>query len=258
MAAHRQPETMRSVLLACLLPLAAVPARAEAIMVLLSRSPFGLVGESVTVGVARRMSMVEGRYEFRYVPRFDRGARTDHVTFEFPVLVPKETDSLEEISEITQMKLRVGDVEFQPVDYGPWPDSEAAPLQVVPEDIKVAILSFSVPRAMLQDRVTVTVSYFQPHYRIAGREVAAYLPLLPDFEALKNELLFSSLDFTVAFEAVDAVRLHRLSTNRSVADETPGRIVVHPTHRENIAVAVEAAEAPGGGPATPANGETRR
>jgi hypothetical protein len=248
---------MRSVFLACLLSLAAAPARADVIALLLSRSPFCLVGETVTISVARHMSMVEGRYDFKYVPRFDRGIRTDHVPFEFPVFVPKETDSLEAIVEITQIKLRVGGIEFQPVDQGPWPDSEAVPLQVVPEDVKVAILHFSVPRTLLRDRVTLTVSYFQPHYQIAGREVAAHLPLLPDFEALKNELLFSTLDFTVEFEAVDAVRLHRLTTNGSVGEETPGKVSVHPVHRENIAVAVEAATAAASGPPA-ASGEGRR
>jgi hypothetical protein len=257
MTADRQPEIMRFVLLACLLSLAVAPARADAIALLLSRSPFCLVGETVTVGVARHMSMVEGRYDFKYVPRFDRGTRTDHVTFEFPVFVPKETDSLEAIVEITQIKLRVGGIEFQPVDYGPWPDSETVPLQVVPEDIKVAILYFSVPRTLLRDRVTLTVSYFQSHYQIAGREVAAHLPLLPDFEALKNELLFSTLDFTVGFEAVDAVRLHRLSINSSVGEETPAKVIVHPVHRENIVVAVEAADATAGSPPAAAE-EARR
>jgi len=121
----------------------------------------------------------------------------------------------------------------------------------------VAILRFSIPRTLLRDRVTLTVSYFQPHYQMAGREVAAYLPLLPDFEALKNELLFSTLDFMVGFEAVDAVRLHRLSANRSAEAEIPGKVVVHPAHREIIAVSVEAADAAGSGPAAAA-GEGRR
>lgn len=255
-AAPGQSEIMRTALLACLLALVAAPVRAEAIAVLLSRSPFCLIGESVTVGVARHMSMVEGRYEFKYVPRFDRGIRADEVDFEFPVFVPKDTDSLEALLEVTQMKLRVSGVEFQPVDYGPWSDSEAVPLPFVPEDTKVVILRFRVPRALVRDRVSLAVSYFQPHYQIAGREVAAYLPLLPDFEALKNELLFSTLDFTVGFEAVDAVRLHRLSSNRSVEAETPGKVVLHPAHRETIAVAVEAADAAASGPA-PATGAGR-
>jgi hypothetical protein len=69
--------------------------------------------------------------------------------------------------------------------------------------------------------------------------VSAWLPLLPDFEALKNEFLYSRVDFTVEFEAVDAVRLHRLSANESVVQETPQRVQVHPIHWENIAVEVE-------------------
>jgi hypothetical protein len=69
--------------------------------------------------------------------------------------------------------------------------------------------------------------------------VSAWLPLLPDFDAFKNEFLYSRVDFTVEFEAVDAVQLHRLSINESVVQETPHRVKVHPVHRENIAVAVE-------------------
>jgi hypothetical protein len=72
--------------------------------------------------------------------------------------------------------------------------------------------------------------------------VSAYLPLLPDFEAFKNEFLFSRIDFGVEFEAVDAVRLHRLSANAAVVQETPQRMKVNPVHRESIAV--EVAEPP--------------
>ena len=64
--------------------------------------------------------------------------------------------------------------------------------------------------------------------------------MLPDFEALKNELLFSRTDFTIDFEAVDAVRLRRLSANSSVDRETPQRLILHPVHLENIVVEVAA------------------
>ena len=72
----------------------------------------------------------------------------------------------------------------------------------------------------------------------------AFLPLLPDFELLKNELLFSRVDFTVEFEAVDAVRLRRLSANESVGQETPQRVTVHPVDRENIAIEVNRSAQP--------------
>jgi hypothetical protein len=95
-----------------------------------------------------------------------------------------------------------------------------------------------IPRALLRRQCRLHISHYQPHYRFAGKEVSACLPLLPDFESLKDELLFSRIDFTVEFETVDAVRLRRLSANESVAQETPQRVKVHPVHRENIAVEV--------------------
>jgi hypothetical protein len=99
-------------------------------------------------------------------------------------------------------------------------------------------LIFRLPRAILRDRFSLSVRYFQPHFRLGGREISAYLPLLPDFETFKNEFLFSRIDFSVEFEAVGAVRLHRLSANTAVAQETPQRVKVNPVHQERIAVEV--------------------
>ena len=127
----------------------------------------------------------------------------------------------------------------------------------MPENVKVAILIFQVPRAVLRDRFSASLTYFQPTYRFADQEVVAYLPLLPDFEALKNELLISRSDFTVEFEAIDAIRLHRLSANESVGGESPEKVTVHPVHREIIAVAIEAA-GPAGSPPAANAGEPPR
>ena len=240
---------MRSVLLALFLSCLAAPLRSDVIALALSRSPFCLMEATVKVSVARRMAMVEAQYEYKYIPRFDQGPRSDSVAFEFPVFASKDTDSLASLVDITQPKLRVGAVEFAPVDFGPWSEAAGTALPFVPENVKVAILIFQVPRAVLRDRFSMSLTYFQPTYRFADQEVAAYLPLLPDFEALKNELLISRSDFTVEFEAVDAIRLHRLSANESVGQEAPGKVTVHPVHREIIAVAIEAAGPAGKAPA---------
>ena len=118
---------MRSVLLALSFSCLAAPIRADVIALALSRSPFCLVGANVKVGVARRMAMVEAQYEFKYIPRFDLGSRSDSVAFEFPVFASKDTDSLATLVDTMQPKLQVGAVEFVPVDLGTLVERRPAP-----------------------------------------------------------------------------------------------------------------------------------
>lgn len=242
---------MRTRLLALLLPFGATPlwinavaeeAPQSSIAVEALRSPFVMIGETVSVSVGKHLSIVEGRYDFKYVRRLDPGAASRHCTFAYPVFVPKDAESLADLIALTQIKLRVGEVEYEPDDFGVWPDNDEKPVQLLPDDTRVVLLIFRLPRAILRDRFNLSVRYFQPHFRLGGREVSAYLPLLPDFEAFKNEFLFSRIDFGVEFEAVDAVRLHRLSANTAVVQETRQRVKVNPVHRESIAV--EVAEPP--------------
>ena len=230
---------MRIFLLALSPLLGALSLHAELIAVESARSPFCLVAASVRISVGRQLSMVEGEYELKYVPRLDRAERTDRIAFQYAAFVPKEADSLEALVEITQLKLRVGTVDFAPEDFVPLEDGAETSLKIFPENARLVIFTFRIPRALLHQQCTLHLSHYQPHYQFAGRKVSVWLPLLPDFEAFKNEFLYSRVDFTVEFEAVDAVQLHRLSTNESVGQETPQRVKVHPVHRENIAVAVE-------------------
>jgi hypothetical protein len=202
------------------------------------RSPFCLVMESVKVSVGKDLSFVEGDYDFKYVRRLEPVETPDRIAFHYPVFAPKEVDNLETLVAITQARLRVGTVEFAPEDFTLLAESTGGSPQMVPEDVRVFIFTFMIPRALLRRQCRLHISHYQPHYRFAGKEVSACLPLLPDFESLKDELLFSRIDFTVEFETVDAVRLRRLSANESVAQETPQRVKVHPVHRENIAVEV--------------------
>jgi hypothetical protein len=202
------------------------------------RSPFCLVAESVRVSVGRGLSIVEGDYDFRYVRHFELAALSDQIPFYYAVFVPKSADSLEDFAAITGAKLHLGSLDFAPSDFVPVPDAPDAAIQIAPADARIVILVFKIPRPLLRQQCRVHLSHYQPHYHCAGKTVAAVLPLLPDFESLKNELLFSRIDFTVEFETVDAVRLHRLSVNQSVERETPQHVSVHPVDRENIAVEV--------------------
>jgi len=245
--------TMRSVLLLFLVPGLAAAAPPEGYVALtLSRSPFCLIGSTVRVSVAPGMAMVEGQYEYKYVPRFDHSQAAATVAFEFAVLVPRDTDSVGDVSDAMQPKLHLGSVDYTPDDLDVLKQPAGVTLAFVPDNRKVVLLVFDIPRALLRERCSLTLTYFQPSYRVAGQEVAAYLPLLPDFEGLKNELLFSRDDFTVEFEALGHVRLHRLSTNAVVAQEAPDKLTVHPVDREIIAVAVEPAGAAAAKPAAPA------
>ena len=196
------------------------------------------------MSVGKDLSIVEGDYDFKFVRRLAVGGTLDRIAFQYPVFAPKEIDNLETLTAITQAKLRVGTVEFAPEDFTLWAENAGGPPQFISEEVRVFILTFMVPRALLRQQCRLHFSHYQPHYQFAGKEVSACLPLLPDFESFKDELLFSRDDFTVEFEAVDAVRLRRLSANESVARETPQRVTIHPVHRENIAVEVLRPTAP--------------
>jgi hypothetical protein len=210
----------------------------EVIPVETIRTPFCLVAESVRISVGKDLAIVEGDYDFRYVRRYDAAAMPDRIPFQYAVFVPKSAESLEDFTEITGARLHLGSIDFEPQDFVPVPDVPETAIQIAPADARIVILIFKIPRALLHQQCRLHISHTQPHYHCAGRTVAACLPLLPDFESLKNEFLFSRTDFTVEFEAVDAVRLHRLSVNQSVGLETPRRVSVHPVDRENIAVEV--------------------
>jgi hypothetical protein len=213
----------------------------EVIPVEALRSPFCLVAESVRISVGKDVAIVEGDYDFRYVRRFEMTAMPDQIPFYYAVFVPKSADNLEDFVAITGARLNLGSLDFAPEDFVPVPEGPETAIQIAPADARLVLLVFKVPRRLLRQQCRLHLSHYQPHYHCAGKTVAAFLPLLPDFELLKNELLFSRIDFTVAFETVDAVQLHRLSTNQSVDRETPQRVSVHPVDRENIAVEVAGA-----------------
>ena len=204
------------------------------------RSPFCLVAETVQVGVGKDLAIVEGDYDFRYVRRYETMAMPDLIPFRFTVFVPKWADSLDDFAALTGAKLHLGSLDFAPQDFVLVTEASGTALPFEPEDARLVILIFNIPRGLLHQQCRLHFSYSQKHYHYAGKTVAAVLPLLPDFESLKNELLFSRSDFTIVFETVDAVRLHRLSANSSVERETPQRVSVHPVDRETVAVEVSA------------------
>ena len=214
------------------------PLPAELIPVEALRSPFCLVAESVQISVGKGLALVEGDYDFRYVRRYEAAAMPDQISFLYAVFVPKSAESLEDFIAITEAKLHLGSLDFAPEDFVPVPECSGAAILIAPADARVVLLVFKIPRRLLRQQCRLHISHCQPHYHCAGKTVAACLPLLPDFESLKNELLFSRSDFTVEFETVDAVQLHRLSVNQSVERETPQHVSVHPVDREIIAVEV--------------------
>ena len=214
------------------------PLPAELIPVEALRSPFCLVAESVQISVGKDMALVEGDYDFRYVRRYDAAALPDQISFPDAVFVPKSAESLEDFIALTEAKLHVGSLDFAPGDFVALPDGSGTAIQIPPAEARIVLLVFKIPRRLLRQQCRLHISHCQPHCHCAGKTVAACLPLLPDFESLKNELLFSRSDFTVEFETVDAVQLHRLSVNQSVERETPQHVSVHPVDREIIAVEV--------------------
>ena len=216
------------------------PLRADVIALDVERSPFCLVAESVRVSVARDLELVEGDYDFKYVRRYESAAMPDQIPFLYAVFVPKSAESLEDFVAITGAKLHLGSLDFAPEDFVPVPEDAGAAIQIAPADARLVLLIFRIPRRLLHQQCQLHISHCQPHYHCAGKTVAACMPLLPDFESLKNELLFSRSDFIVEFETIDAIQLHRLSVNQSVDREEPRHLRIHPVDRENIAVEVTA------------------
>ncbi len=204
--------------------LAAAPLSTAVIPVDTLRSPFCMVAESVRISVGREMAMVEGDCDLRYVPRFDAPAMPEKIPFLCAVFVPKSAEGIEDFTAITAARLHLGSLDFEPEDFVPFSDPPAKAVQIPPADARIVILIFKIPRRLLRQQCRLHLSLYQPHYHCAGRTVAAFMPWLPDFDALKNELLFSRSDFTVEFETVDAVRLRRLSANPFVElENVPAR-----------------------------------
>ena len=229
-----------ALLFTLLLP--ARPLQADVIAVEAIRSPFCLVGESVRISAGKDLAIVEGDYDYKYVRRYDTAGLTERIPFHYAVMAPKTAESADELIAVTQAKLHLGSLDFEPEDFIlPGESLEAS--TKVPSDARPVILVFRVPRRLLHQQCRVHISHYQTYDHYAGKTVMTYLPFLPDFEILKNELLFSRDDFAVSFEVVDAVQLHRLSANQFVQKETPQLLTLHPVHLENIVL--EVAGAPG-------------
>ena len=214
------------------------PLPAELIPVEALRSPFCLVAESVQISVGKGLALVEGDYDFRYVRRYEAAAMPDQISFLYAVFVPKSAESLEDFIAITEAKLHLGSLDFAPEDSVEVPEGSGTAIQIAPADARIVFLIFRIPRRLLRQQCRLHISHCQPHYHCAGKTVTACLPLLPDFESLKNELLFSRSDFIVEFETVDAIQLRRLSVNQSVERDAPQHVRVHPVDHENIALEV--------------------
>jgi hypothetical protein len=225
--------------LAWMLAVAAAPAAESFISVAPIRSPFCLVTESVTISVSSGLSLVDGDYDFKYVSRIDASPNATNFGFSFPVFAAKDIEDLDTLVAATQPHLQIGSLDLTPASFQPVPDNVLGDRRFVSDQVRAYLVVFVVPRALLHQQARMHFSYAQSSYPYAGREVVPYLPLLPDFEGFKNELLFSRDDFTVTVEALDSLRLQRLSANRQVVRESPKQIVIHPVDRELLAVAAD-------------------
>ncbi len=228
------------ILLTIALLLAAARLRGEAVAIEAARSPFCLVAESVSIGIGKDMVLVEGDYDYKYVRRYDSAAVPERISFSYAVFAPKTAEDLEDLNAITQARLHVGSLDFEPAGFLLPGETTGATAKAALTNSRLVFLVFQIPRGLLRQQCRLHISHYQMHDHYAGKTVVAYLPLLPDFETLKNELLFSQSDFTVAFEVVDAVQLHRLSANRAVYRETPQQLTLHPVDHESIVVEVTA------------------
>lgn len=204
-------------------------------------SPLTVVSESVHVSIGPEMALIVGRHWLQYVPRKDDV--TPRIAVHYPAFVPKGVTAHDELLELTQVKMMVGETEYRPESSRILDAAELGAIQVAPEDAAVAWFTFQIPRRVARHRFDVVISRFQPHYHREGKTVAAYWPWLPDLEALRLELELKDSDYILTFEGLPGTEIELLSTPSVVVKQTATLLTVRPRHLENIAVAVKPAAA---------------
>lgn len=223
-----------------LLPLAAIllPSRSVGAPKDAQASPIIVVSESVHVSVGPKMALVVGRYWYQYVPALDDPSAL--IPIHYATFVPKDVTGRDDLLEVTQVKLMIGEREFRPEGARILELEELGAMQAMPEDAAVAWFTFMIPRDLARLRFDVLISHFQPHYTHDGRTVAAYWPWLPQLEPMRKELELKDIDFLIMFEALPGASFQRMTANTAIKEEAPGKLVIHPRHLENIAVQVTA------------------
>ena len=201
-------------------------------------APIVVVSENVNVSVGPQMALVVGRYWYQYVAKLD-----DRVSQRIPIyyatFVPKNVTAFRDLLEVSQVKLMLGERMFLPESARILSDEETGILQIAPKDAAIAWFVFQIPRDLARLRFDVVISHFQPHYHYEGKSIAAYWPWLPQLDPLRKDLELMDKDFVVTVEALPHVRLKAESINAHLESSSPERLIVHPTHGENIAAAVE-------------------
>jgi len=199
-------------------------------------SPIAVVSEAVHVSVGPKMALIAGRYWYQYVPRFDD--HTPRIAIHYAAFVPKEASTRRELLEASQIKMMIGEREFLPEDARVLDLAELGAMEALPEDAVVAWFTFQIPRELARLRFDVVISHFQPHYRFKDKTVAAYWPWLPHLEELRLPMELKPIDYLVTFEALAGAKIALISHPSNVKEQSDTKLVVHPLHLENIAVAV--------------------
>ena len=202
-------------------------------------SPLIVVSENVHVSVGPKMALIVGRYWYQYVPALDDPSAL--IPIHYAAFVPKDVTERDDLLEVTQVKLELGEREFRPQGARLLDLQELGAMQAMPDDARVAWFTFMIPRDLARLRFDVLISHFQPHYTHAGKTVAAYWPWLPQLEPFRKELELKDIDFVITVEALPGAAIAPLSNNTAVREKSEKKWVLHPRHLENIAVEVTAA-----------------
>jgi hypothetical protein len=202
-------------------------------------SPIEVVSENVHVSVGEKLALVVGRYWYQYNQKFDDGV-SPRIPIYYATFVPKSYTTRADIIDLSQIRLTIGEQSFNPETARILTDEELGAIQVAPKDFAVAWFVFQIPRAIAKLRFDVLIEHGQPLYDYEGKHIAAYLPWLPELEETRKDLELKDSDFVVTFEALPKVTFKPESINTKVMESSATKLVVHPVHLENIAVAVGA------------------
>lgn len=233
------------------LVLLAVPvaAGAEALVVDSTvRPPYAPVRAAVEVTVGESVSLVTVRLSYLYVRDYDSKGRNNPMMIDVPVIVREQDTEVARLLEIANARIEIDGRLYRPTEALRLDHTALPPVPDLPDEARIALISFNIPRGDLPGRFRAHLVYEQPHVVTGdGEQYTGYLPLiLPDFEQLKRAVILRPEDFTVTFTALPNVRLRRVSVNAEVLEESAESISIRPRLREMIGVVAEPI-APGDG-----------
>jgi hypothetical protein len=242
---HRSPRTawLRGIALISwpVLTMAGVAAPTAPIVVQeAARPPYALRHAEVTVTVGHTVSRVVAAYDYIYVRAYDSKDRLDPLLIDVPVLVKAEDVAPATVIKQARIQLRIGRNAYQPHNVLVLDHEAFEPVPWLPDGVRLALVSYTIPRKSIKPRFRAHITYDQPHVSGAdGVELCGLVPLLPDYEQLADVLHFKPDDFRVTFTALPEVRLRRETVNAHITHESPESLTIRLRHRETIAVAVQ-------------------